>query len=706
MILPGQAIMHLNLSKKFSRPLAVGLLGWVVLGLFLPLAAKADGLDDCLKDTTVPVNGQEQTVQYAKAYPEVCAALCYSQLSPDKKLDALTLACGKCTAIAAATQLSIFPDKASVIGVAIVAYTTAFCAKYLPEATLQAAKELACDKGPQGCCIENFKPATDGQGKIDVETCYKQPPIYYGDCYCIVNKAIVPPDENKRGRSTFSACEADCQKKKGRVDVTQGIGRYQAESEGAPQLESDVNVLCFKPGECATAKGVFTGVDSACPTAQGYCLAPEPVIQLSSPIMQQAQVLGIRGWVELMLRFAVTAALVVSAIMFVFGGFKYILGSSIGTIASAKNTILNSIIGLILTLTAVVLLNTLNPATARYDKLGIKMINTLRFAEFNWCKDYEPVDPGKPLKFGDSGDPPGQLLYSESKLETLAEDTVCGKEYYIEGFTGQRCQGQKCEEKGKLCMPCTKDSEIEECEEKTRGNACVKASIAGYINFADGRVPKNIELMAVCNWIQPSAGQKFGFKKAQANTPAFLKAQLAGSTEGDAGGVAFMWSGSEGDLQKLKTACNNSGGLRGIVLGLKYKDTSRSLVSCAIGGITSCATLDDITIITKNDCGNSGTSRFKAYADGGVLDEADMQEAFYCGSWIEPGGGVHPNLTSLVQPPSMWSEQELKAAISGDKGITCDFTLTDKNAPSNPGTALMSKCGKSYCPPIEPKCNE
>jgi len=727
-------------AGKVTRPMAICLLGWLLAGIFLPLTARADALDSCLKDTTVNVNGEQQTMAYASAYPEVCAAVCYAGLSPEKKVTELTLACAKCYQIADLVNTSIFPNPKMAISSAAKTYVATFCAKYIAEGALQAAKEAACDKGPHGCCISNFKAGTDGKGKIDVEECYKKPPIYYGDCFCIVDKAVVPPNENNRGRSTYNACQAECDTKGGRVDVTQGIGRFKSETEGSQQLESDINILCWKPDDCGYAKGIFTGVDPVCPTGQGYCLAPEPTIKLSSPVLGKAEVTGIRGYIELILRVSILLAMIGSAIMFVYGGFRYIMGASMGDIATAKSTISNALVGLVLTFSCILLLNTLNPATSRYDKLGLKMINSVKFTTFNWCPDYKSTNPATPLKFGYSGDPPGQLLYSESKLETKAEDTLCGKEYYIEGYTGQRCSGQKCEEKGKMCFPCKKDSGVKECGDKTFGNACVKANFAGYITYADGRIPKKIELMAVCNWIQPGTGQNFGFdSRAQKNLPAFLKTNIVGATSGDAGGIGYMWAGGEADIQKLQVACKDQGGLRGVVIGMIYKDTQRApgIVKGAIaggavggvsgaalgpvgiilgggggavvGGVTGSVTVDDVAILTKKDCGNGGASRFLGYADGTAssYDETDMQTAFYCGSWIEPGGGVHTNLTSLPLTGSMWTPEELKAAVSSDAGIRCDFTLTDKNAPSDPGTNLMSKCDKGWCPEgFQPKCNE
>ena len=780
--------MYRNRFLSAGRRFAGGfLLGQILLGLFLPLAAEAS-LSDCLKAPGSLQTGFVGTIEqeaeeiknkaagaaagaaasgnliyagsaayiaseaqnletsiqagravvnavtaqyYAQQHPLECATVCYMSIDPSMSVGALATVCAQCQAIAGLLDLKVDPAaKATAVGLhAFMAYA---CATGMADLAKQIAHEAICDKGPKGCCISVEKPGQDGKGKIEKEECRGQKPIYYGDCYCIVDRAVVPPDENKKGRYTYNDCDVSCKNKGGRVDLTQGIGRYQAESVGV-DTPININPLCFKPEDCVQDGGEFAGMDSACPAGQGKCIVPEPTITLSSPILNQINVTGIRGYVTLMFRFVVLAAVVASAVVFIFGGFKYILSSSVFEIGSAKENMVNGLVGLILTLTAVVLLNTVNPVTARYDKLSLYMVNKIQFATFNWCRDYKPVKPSRPLRFSDSGDPPGQLLYEESKWEiTDSAETMCGKEYYIEGVVGQRCNGTKCEKKNEVCLPCS--SGVSECGDRKIGFACVKALISGTVRWSDGRFPTAVKAFAVCNWIQ-TPPDNFGYKYAvDPKTPDFFDTKLS-SAGGKAGAAAYVWPGTQADLDKMDTDCKDHGGLRGVMLGVVYKDTEGSTAlgatigaaaggvvggvltlgagaapGAVAGGVVGAAvggpTINDVLIVSKKDCGNTGTSLYPGYADGGLTDKGDIKDALFCGGWIRPGQGVAANLTPLILPESMWTRDELRAALTGEKPIVCDFTLTKKNAPSDPGKNLMFGCESGWCPAIAPKCNE
>lgn len=713
--------------------------GWflaaLATSLLLPMCASA-AVQDCLKD----VGGKS----YAELHPLECAAACYLVLDPSKGATELAKNCGYCNAIVAKLALNLDASMKPVAA-GLQTYTAYACVKSMADLALQEAKEALCDKGPLGCCISVEKEGQDGKGKIEKEECRGKRPVYYGDCYCIADAAVIPPDENKRGRYTYNSCEVDCKKKGGRVDVTQGIGRYQAESEGV-YTEININPLCFKPDDCVLDGGDFAGFDTACPEGQGKCIVPEPVVTLSSPVLDQVSVTGIRGFVHLMFRFAVMAAIVAAALMFIYGGFKYILSSSFMEIGTAKETMVNGLVGMILTLTAVLLLNTVNPAASRYDKLSLYMVNKIQFATFNWCNDYQPARPGQPLRFSDSGDPPGQFLYEEGKWDVKGEDTICAKEYYIEGVVGQRCNGRKCEEKGKTCYPCREG--IEECGEKQKGFACVKAVLAGTVTFSDGRAPKKVSVMSVCNWIQPAAGQKFNYDKVDDQVSIVSSAELSGSTSGRAGSAMFNWAATESDLAEMIEDCKDYGGLRGVMLGVIYTDTENATgmiagatAGAAAGGVTGASiglviplpgtmpiggvvgtivgaaggaalgsvTVNDALVVSKKNCGQGGAGKYSGYATGGFSDDKDMKEAFYCGSWVSPGVGARANLTELVRPDSMWSQDELEKAIKGDEPILCDITLSNKSSPSNPSNTLMGGCRGSWpdgCPAVEPKCNE
>ena len=704
------------------KAFAVGL---CLVGLLLPSLASADSLTQCLSFTTDKTLGINVPTMYARVHTVECVYACLSAIDPAQGKAALATTCAECELIAT-TLHDPWPGAPSVSADGLHSAVAAECAYYAASLANQWRKELTCDKGPQNCCISTVDKGAGGKGKIEKEECYKKDPVYYGDCYCMVGNTIAPPDQNKLGRNTFQQCETECAKyPNGRVDYSQGIGRYKAESEGMPEQPYNVNALCFKPEDCKAAMGDYSGNDTACPDGQGKCWAPEPSIQLSSSISSQIQVQGIRGYLTLILNFALMAALIAAAVMFIFGGFKYILSSSFMEIGTAKQTLLNSIIGMILALSALALLRTVNPSLTYFTQLRIPMVNKLQFAPFNWCEDYKSSRPGKPLMFGDSGDPAGNIPYDQTKFEIQQTDALCGKEYYAEGFIGKRCDGRVCKDKGKACFPCQEGSDLEECGEKTKGFACVQSVIGGAIRWTEGNFPQKVQLIAVCNYAQGS-DMTFDWVKKQA--PTFFSTTIAGDNSGNAGGVSYIYKGSASDLAKMQASCASNGGLRGVLLGVVYKDSSErmlrdaimglstGLAGAAVGAIAGSAK-DDILIVSKTDCGNTGSAYFSGYADGTATskDTTDMITALYCGSIMLPGGGGMVRVTGVnpvLTPSAMWTPDELKAAYSGDKPINCDFTLSKMSAPQDPGTALMTNssngktttCTASFCLPGSASC--
>ena len=686
--------------------------------------ARAYVWDFCLQDQKV--GGQTVKGYEAQALP--CLGICAAEINNNHTTAELTNLCDACPAIISGIADSKLPWIAAPLKAQALTLAASLKAGCSAKLLLQKTTEAMCDKGPLGCCIYVEKEAgADGKGKIEREECPTRGKIYYGDCYCRVGETI----HIEAQRQTFDLCKQRCEKIPGRIDLNQGIGRYQAtEGSGYPQELEFVNATCFKPEDCADQKGIFGGADSACIAGQGKCYAPEPLIKLSSPIFGAAEVKGIRGYIEVMVRYGMAIVGIFAAVMFIFGGFKYLMGATLTSIKSGKQTMFNATIGMFLVLLSVTLLKTVNPESGRFDQLRVVMINKQQFALMQWCRDFKPASASKPVKFGFSGDPAGQFAYTEVKFDKALADTECGKEYYPEGFIGRRCDGSVCAEKGKVCMPCKLG--FKECGAKKTGNACVKIVLGGNIQFKDGREPKEVTAMAVCNWAQVAQGQPHGYSKMKDAVPEFKDAALQGDG-GKMGNKAFMLGLTQDDLSKLQQSCAAKGGLRGVLLGVIYYDTERGGTGAAAAGATVGAAygfatpipggtllgaaaggtvgylgggFNDALIVTKKDCGNAGQTRYKGYADGGVSDHGDMTEALYCGSVVVPGQGSVANQTDIIFPDAMWSASELSQAIAGDKPIECNFALSDTSAPSDPTAKLMSKCDDKYCAPGDPDCNK
>ena len=69
----------------------------------------------------------------------------------------------------------------------------------------------------------------------------------------------------------------------------------------------------------------------------------------------------------------------VAAIMIIFGGFKYILGSTLGDIQSGKKTVTDAIIGLVLVFSSYTIIAVLNPAAVNFSGLNVPVIQTIPF---------------------------------------------------------------------------------------------------------------------------------------------------------------------------------------------------------------------------------------------------------------------------------------------------------------------------------------
>lgn len=80
-------------------------------------------------------------------------------------------------------------------------------------------------------------------------------------------------------------------------------------------------------------------------------------------------------------RYAVGLALVAAIIMIVYGGFRYLLGSAFGDIATGKQIVLNAILGLLLALGAYMILNTINPNTLEMPELKLGYIEPSYYGE-------------------------------------------------------------------------------------------------------------------------------------------------------------------------------------------------------------------------------------------------------------------------------------------------------------------------------------
>lgn len=504
------------------------------------------------------------------------------------------------------------------------------------------------------------------------------------------------------------------------------------------------NGLCFLPSQCAEVGGSFEPNVLECGATNGKCVAPEPTIRLSSSILGRVTVTGIRDFVTVAFRYLLIAGMIAAVIMFVYAGFQYILASSFIQIGSAKETMINASVGLLILFGAVTILNTVNPQLTVYNKVKVYMINKELFSQAEWCTQFSKPSGSGEIKFAEAGDPGGSIKYRDAIFDKTIKDTKCGTKYYPEQYSGTFCSGRKCEQTGFACVSCK--GNFAECNGNLEGQACIQAAMTGVISWAQYAAPQEVQLLAVCGGAQGATS----LAVVESNVPKTIKAQLVNSTKDEKGTAGFILTSQLGDYQAAQAAC--SGQFRGFVLGIQYLDSCDSFraiakkvqaagvvggagavawggfvgaasfgtaaIPAAFGGAAAggaagyagasvqCASnANDVLIVSKRDCGNGGGRYFSGYATGGRTSsvETDMKRALYCG-WrrlpgvaerFQPASG-DTKVFDQNSDPSLnpyWTFDDIKNAAEGKTDpIICDLGLSFENASPDPEENYYHGC--------------
>ncbi len=113
--------------------------------------------------------------------------------------------------------------------------------------------------------------------------------------------------------------------------------------------EPGVVCHCFEPGH-------------GCKDGGGACYVKWPAVKLSVSIGGATKVLDFADYVAKVFNYAIYVSLTVAGVMFVVGGFRWLnAGMSADAVNAGKKHIKDAIIGTLLTVGAVVILNTINP---------------------------------------------------------------------------------------------------------------------------------------------------------------------------------------------------------------------------------------------------------------------------------------------------------------------------------------------------------
>lgn len=86
-------------------------------------------------------------------------------------------------------------------------------------------------------------------------------------------------------------------------------------------------------------------------------------VHLAIPIGGVSQVSGLPDYINVAYRYMVTIVLVAAIVMVVYGGFRYLVGATIGDIQAGKKIIQDALVGMLIVLGAYTILSTINPDT-------------------------------------------------------------------------------------------------------------------------------------------------------------------------------------------------------------------------------------------------------------------------------------------------------------------------------------------------------
>jgi hypothetical protein len=203
--------------------------------------------------------------------------------------------------------------------------------------------------------------------------------------------------------------------------------------------EDECNAVCkLGPGKCWSKEQ-----PADCEDGRHYCYADPANIDLGVAIGGVTRVRDIGSYIALLYNYLVGTAVILAIVMSMYGGFRWVTAAgSPEKITQAKQTIVASIIGLVIALFSYTILNTINPALVRLEMPPIKRIRSVAF-EISpvRCQDYYIETECKQNKFN-FNDKYGGCQWA-SIAGFGAQCTIKERE---PGQPGSICKGGKCDE--------------------------------------------------------------------------------------------------------------------------------------------------------------------------------------------------------------------------------------------------------------------
>ncbi|MFA6099853.1 MAG: pilin [Patescibacteria group bacterium] len=262
-------------------------------------------------------------------------------------------------------------------------------------------------------------------------------------------------------------------------------GRTAAVSRVARKYQN-INSFCYTEVDCAKSSAAGAWVKgNGCPnkgnTPQGYCKAPPPQYDLQYPIGGVKTISDLKNFIGLIFNYAMGIIMIVAAVIFVYGGLRYMFAAISDDVQVGKTIMVDSVIGLLLGLGAYAIMANVNFNTVNLRSFDVFMINKLSFYDALYCKDVLPAAGKDEVKLQEAGTPFAPENFDITKGYPLVlKDTECGHEYFIEGGDSLSvCTGSGCGGKG-LCLNCSGDAK--NCRSSSeKEHVCFDANIGGNV---------------------------------------------------------------------------------------------------------------------------------------------------------------------------------------------------------------------------------
>ncbi len=179
-------------------------------------------------------------------------------------------------------------------------------------------------------------------------------------------------------------------------------------------------------------------------------------------------------FLQLAYRLAIVSASIIAVIMIIVAGFQWTTSAgSPDKINAAKKRIMGAILGLILAVSAYVILYTINPYLINLRLPQVWMINSIPL-DIEFCKDLPNIKEETFAYIGDQKATVSSGAYAQASFKDLKYDAEnkellnnkfkCGDQLFYKTGNGNICQGAFCPKEGGFAQTCIKSQDTYACK--------------------------------------------------------------------------------------------------------------------------------------------------------------------------------------------------------------------------------------------------